>query len=212
MISADDESVVSVSPTALTDKNLFAYCDNNPVIRKDSSGQIWNTVFGALGGGLIEMAMRSEKESIGQAFLRGAATGAIAGLSLDVSIATAGLAPALAIAAGGGAISSITNTYLKNSSAGKSTTCKDIVASAVAGAVVNTAFGAAGCVASRTVGTTVKSVSKAVLANSKRQVTTQSGRFLASRAGRNATHSFVESTGSSFVSWLYGKVLGRLFK
>lgn len=28
----------------LYDKNLYGYCDNNPVIRKDSNGEIWTTV------------------------------------------------------------------------------------------------------------------------------------------------------------------------
>jgi len=28
-----------------TDKNLYAYCDNNPVMRKDDGGYFWDTVF-----------------------------------------------------------------------------------------------------------------------------------------------------------------------
>ena len=31
--------------TALTDKNLYAYCDNNPVVRKDTGGEYWETAF-----------------------------------------------------------------------------------------------------------------------------------------------------------------------
>lgn len=30
-----------VTPYALTDKNLFAYCDNNPVMRVDGDGEFW---------------------------------------------------------------------------------------------------------------------------------------------------------------------------
>ena len=30
---------------ALTDKNLFAYCDNNPIVRADGDGEFWDTVF-----------------------------------------------------------------------------------------------------------------------------------------------------------------------
>ena len=33
------------SQTTLTDKNLYAYCDNNPVVRKDAGGAIWETAF-----------------------------------------------------------------------------------------------------------------------------------------------------------------------
>ena len=29
------------SQSTLSDKNLYAYCDNNPVMRKDSSGELW---------------------------------------------------------------------------------------------------------------------------------------------------------------------------
>ena len=40
-ISADTTSVLTMSPTSLNNKNLFAYCDNNPVSRKDSAGGCW---------------------------------------------------------------------------------------------------------------------------------------------------------------------------
>ena len=30
---------------AYTDKNLYAYCDNNPVMRVDNGGEFWDTVF-----------------------------------------------------------------------------------------------------------------------------------------------------------------------
>ena len=30
---------------ALTDKNLFAYCDNNPVVRADYNGEFWDIIF-----------------------------------------------------------------------------------------------------------------------------------------------------------------------
>ena len=34
----------------LSDKNLYAYCDNNPVMRKDSNGKIWHLLAGAAVG------------------------------------------------------------------------------------------------------------------------------------------------------------------
>ena len=42
-ISPDAYDVVSVTPLDLTDKNLYAYCDNNPVMRVDSEGEFWLT-------------------------------------------------------------------------------------------------------------------------------------------------------------------------
>ena len=44
-LNADDESVLAATPEAITDKNLYAYCDNNPIMRMDTSGAFWETVF-----------------------------------------------------------------------------------------------------------------------------------------------------------------------
>ena len=52
-ISADDVGVLSSTPMELTDKNLFAYCDNNPVMRKDDGGEFWNYVVGGIVGAVI---------------------------------------------------------------------------------------------------------------------------------------------------------------
>ena len=35
------------------DKNLYAYCDNNPVVRADSDGTLWYMAIGAALGGVI---------------------------------------------------------------------------------------------------------------------------------------------------------------
>lgn len=48
-ISADTTDVLGVS-SDLYDKNLYAYCDNNPVIRTDSSGEVWHLAVGAVVG------------------------------------------------------------------------------------------------------------------------------------------------------------------
>ena len=44
-ISADVTDTAVASLMGLTDKNLYAYCDNNPVNRIDSGGFFWDTVF-----------------------------------------------------------------------------------------------------------------------------------------------------------------------
>ena len=41
-INADTTDVLVVK-TDIYDKNLYAYCDNNPIVRKDSDGQFWDT-------------------------------------------------------------------------------------------------------------------------------------------------------------------------
>ena len=52
-INADTTDVLTATPMALTDKNLFAYCDNNPVMRADNGGEFWHIVGGAVIGGLV---------------------------------------------------------------------------------------------------------------------------------------------------------------
>ena len=47
-INADDLSVLSEEKREITDKNPYAYCDNNPIIRKDNEGDMWQL---ALAGG-----------------------------------------------------------------------------------------------------------------------------------------------------------------
>ena len=61
-ISPDHASVLTATPDALTDKNLYAYCDNNPVMRVDGDGEFWNIVIGAaigLAGQLVSDLINS---------------------------------------------------------------------------------------------------------------------------------------------------------
>ena len=52
-ISADSYAVLTQSPMALVDTNLYNYCDNNPVYREDENGQFWNVVIPALIGAAV---------------------------------------------------------------------------------------------------------------------------------------------------------------
>ena len=85
-ISADNIDVINASPTELTDKNLYAYCDNNPIMRIDDGGEFWNFVIGAAVGAIIGgiTAAISSYQSTGEvnvgAVLIGAGAGAIGGL------------------------------------------------------------------------------------------------------------------------------------
>ena len=44
-ISSDNIDVIASTPEALTDKNLYSYCDNNPIMRRDDGGDFWETAF-----------------------------------------------------------------------------------------------------------------------------------------------------------------------
>lgn len=51
-MNADEIDALGVAPSALTDKNLYTYCDNNPVVRTDTGGDVWETVFDVISLGL----------------------------------------------------------------------------------------------------------------------------------------------------------------
>ena len=49
-INADDASLLTASPgVAQWDKNLYAYCDNNPITRMDTDGEFWGFIGAAVG-------------------------------------------------------------------------------------------------------------------------------------------------------------------
>ena len=58
-INHDAISVLTAAFMSLSDKNLYAYCDNNPVVRIDLNGCIWETVFDVItiGFSIAEVAM-----------------------------------------------------------------------------------------------------------------------------------------------------------
>ena len=58
-INADDTDTLLCSPNELTDKNLYSYCDNNPVVRVDRGGDFWETVFDvvSLGASVVEVCV-----------------------------------------------------------------------------------------------------------------------------------------------------------
>ena len=56
-VNADSESLITASPKSVTwDKNLFAYCDNNPITRIDANGGWWHVVIGAAVGVIAQYA------------------------------------------------------------------------------------------------------------------------------------------------------------
>ena len=86
-INTDTEDILDIS-SHLYDKNLYAYCDNNPIMRKDTGGEFWTIAAGALIGAVISAGIEFGMElafdgkidagSIGLAALSGAAGGALA--------------------------------------------------------------------------------------------------------------------------------------
>ena len=92
-INADTTDILTATPMGLTDKNLFAYCDNNPVMRADHGGDFWHIVVGAAVGALIGGVVKAVSNAIegksltdglATAMLAGAASGALASTGVGI--------------------------------------------------------------------------------------------------------------------------------
>ena len=86
-INSDDVGVVTASLGDLTDKNLFAYCDNNPVMRVDDEGYFWHIAGGAAIGAAFSVVnkvitnvveRKKLSDGIGIALVTGAVSGGLA--------------------------------------------------------------------------------------------------------------------------------------
>ena len=107
-INADDTTLLLSSPgKAHWDKNVFAYCDNNPLNRVDEDGECWNIIIGGIVGGIVSgastivndaiMGRETTAGSVLKSVFVGAATGVVsAGLSsVDVAAKTVAVASGL---------------------------------------------------------------------------------------------------------------------
>ncbi|MBR0577473.1 RHS repeat-associated core domain-containing protein, partial [Proteiniclasticum sp. BAD-10] len=130
-LNSDDSSTLFVSPNELTDKNLFAYCDNNPIMRTDEEGDCWIAI-GAIVGGVIGATVSAvsqyattgkvDLKVIGVNFVSGAISGAVASTGIGLG-ASVGINAAL----GGG-------TYAAEQAVkGEKVTVGGVVASTIAG-------------------------------------------------------------------------------
>ena len=104
-VSADTHELITASLNALTDKNLFAYCDNNPIIRVDTGGEFWNVIIGAAVGAvagvagqllsdILAMPLNGKFEFSGWQSYIGAAAGGAVGGAILAGTGNAGLANA----------------------------------------------------------------------------------------------------------------------
>jgi len=80
----------------LTDKNLYAYCDNNPVIRADRGGDFWNYIVGAVVGAVVGGVSAAISGGGWKEIALGVGIGAVGGI-----VGASGLSAGFQIAAGG---------------------------------------------------------------------------------------------------------------
>ena len=140
-INADGAALAAIGSynNGLTDKNYFAYCDNDPVSRKDDIGTFFNTIIGGIVGGITaacSAALSGESgRNIAAAAAGGAVSGAISGLGIDATIATAGIG-SVALVGAAGAAGSLAGDLVESRIRGEKyefngATAKKAVASAV---------------------------------------------------------------------------------
>ena len=89
-INADTAAVVAASPDkANWDKNLFAYCDNDPVNRKDDGGDLWEEIT-TLGDSIFRSALIFGGLAIGAAVLSAfvVGTGGAGAIAIAAAIGT----------------------------------------------------------------------------------------------------------------------------
>ena len=90
-ISADQYELVGALSDTVGQLNLYAYCNNNPIMHTDPSGTFVSTILGTIIGaiwGAINAV--SQGTSVWKGMLVGAATGAATGLFIDIGVATMG--------------------------------------------------------------------------------------------------------------------------
>ncbi|MBE6592173.1 MAG: hypothetical protein E7646_09050 [Ruminococcaceae bacterium] len=160
-ISPDSVDIVTLTE-GIYDKNLYAYCDNNPVMRVDEGGEFWNLIGAAVGavvGGVIGAASSivgqaiSGKEinwgEVGVSAASGAISGAINGALPGLGAVATGLIQG-AVGAGTYAATELVN--------GRTPTIEGTLAAGVTSGVLAGGAKALGNIATKTSSKTTQSV------------------------------------------------------
>ena len=129
----------------ISSNNMFAYCNNNPVINADSRGTFFNAIIGGLVGGIVGgITAAINGDNIWAGVGIGAATGAVAGLCVDIAVATGGVG-AIVIAGAGGMLASGASYAATETVNGRDIDMGTLVFEATVGGVFNiVSFGTAG--------------------------------------------------------------------
>ncbi len=126
-INADGIDTITASFTELTDKNLYAYCDNNPTTRKDDGGEFWNIIIGAAVGAVFSAVTTAIDSYVNTGSIDwgkvgiSAAVGAVSGGIAATGFGTIAQASVSAIASMVGSVSTDIYERSKDENAGKFT-------------------------------------------------------------------------------------------
>ena len=114
-INADNVNLVASNLTHYTDKNLYAYCDNNPLVRVDNEGDVWHIIIGAVVGAAISAVTAAVKGEDGATIAVSALAGALSGGLACTGLGVGALVAAnVAISAGESFINQTIKKGVKN--------------------------------------------------------------------------------------------------
>ena len=191
-ISADSIGVIGATPDSLTDKNLYAYCDNNPIMRVDDGGEFWNIVIGAAIGAVVGAVVSAVSQLVDDS--QSIKTGefwAHVGVSAAVGLISGGLAASGACLAGQvvanavlGAVGSIADTAIDDDG---TTSVGTYLINATEGAVMGSISGMIGGPGS---------ASKHVTNSFKRVLKTKNFSYYFSQVGKQARRDGVKAISS----------------
>ena len=134
-INADEATIAVADNASLSDKNLFAYCDNNPVMRRDDSGELWEFVaIAAIGGGILSGLSTYSNGGTAYDIISSALIGAtISGLSVFIGDTYRVLGKTIVAIVAGATSNIVSQDY--NQKMNWKSFSTDVVYSAVSGAV-----------------------------------------------------------------------------
>ena len=200
-LNSDDELLSATSTQTVTNKNFFAYCDNNPITRADSEGEVWHIIIGAAIGGISSAASaiitgKAEKDLKLSQVLVSAAFGAATG-----ALCAAIPAASVAISASSAAIESVTTDLIFN----RDSSLGEIVI----GATVSAGLGAlSGCAEGGTAmykktGSVLKQISKVKKGNHPvvKKAAKKTIKSFAKKSLRTAIKETVSNVFHSIISW-----------
>ena len=180
-ISADTIEVLDCQGD-LNDKNLYAYCDNNPVMRVDTGGQIWITLGIMAAGGGIGMVIGAASSAITQYMFNGeinwksVGVAAVGGfVSGAVAASPLGLTGQIGVGAAVGAVSYVADCKVN----GSALKVDELAVSAAAGAVSGW-IGGSGANQYKALSNTIKTASKTT-ARFTRLISTKGSASLAAK-------------------------------
>ena len=180
-ISADTIEVLDCQGD-LNDKNLYAYCDNNPVMRVDTGGQIWIALGIMAAGGGIGMVIGAASSAITQYMFNGeinwksVGVAAVGGfVSGAVAASPLGLTGQIGVGAAVGAVSYVADCKVN----GSALKVDELAVSAAAGAVSG-GIGGSGANQYKALSNTIKTASKTT-ARFTRLISTKGSASLAAK-------------------------------